>query len=112
MVERSEKRILRMRKLLRSWTISRATGAGIVAGAIALLLWPLHSFFQGPLDLPFAAALAATSFCGLSILAITALDLKFRRGRGWLLRPVRTFDIVVGLAMATPGLLLVPSLIS
>ena len=77
-----------MRNLLESWTVKRATGAGIVAGAIALVLWPLHALFAEPLHLPFAGALAATSFCGISILLITVLDLKFRRGRGFKLRGV------------------------
>ena len=100
-----------MGRFFKSWTISRATGAGIVAGLVALVLWPIYSVFQEPMHLPFAAALAATAFCGLSILVITALDLKFRRGRGFKLRALRTFDIIVGLAMAIPGLLLVPDLL-
>jgi drug/metabolite transporter (DMT)-like permease len=100
-----------MGKFFKSWTISRATGAGIVAGLVALVLWPIYTLFQEPMHLPFAAALAATAFCGASILVITALDLKFRRGRGFRLRAVRTFDVIVGIAMALPGLLLVPDLL-
>lgn len=100
-----------MRNLLGSWTIKRATSGGIICALVALVCWPLYALFQEPLHLAFAAALAATAFCGLSILLITALDLKFRRGRGWRLRAVRTFDVVVGIALALPGLLLVPSLL-
>jgi hypothetical protein len=100
-----------MRNLLESWTIGRATAAGVVSGAVAVVLWPIYALFEEPLHLPFAAALAATAFCGLSILLITVLDLKFRRGRGFRLRAVRTFDVVVGVAMALPGLLLVPGLV-
>jgi len=97
--------------LLGAWTIARATGVGIAAGLVSLVLWPLFAAFQEPLRLPYAAALAVTAFCGLSILAITVWDLRNHR-RGGRLRTVRTLDVILGLAMSLPGLLLVPDLLS
>ena len=53
--------------------------------------------------IPFLFALAASAFCGLSILVITVIDIRNNR-RGKALRPVRAFDIVFGLMLAGPGL--------
>ena len=52
---------------------------------------------------PFSATLAVAAFCGLSILLITILDMLFRK-RGESLRPVRAFDIAIGIALAVPSL--------
>lgn len=94
-----------MGSFLKSWTIGGATRAGLAAGLLALILWPIYAAFQKPVRLPFAAALAITAFCGLSILTITAADLLFHRTRGDRLRAVRTFDIALALLMAIPSLL-------
>ena len=85
------------------WTIGRATGVGAPAGLIALILWPLYARFQEPLLWPFALALALACLCGLSILLITAVDM-LRRKRSESLRPVRAFDIALGITLAAPTL--------
>lgn len=54
--------------------------------------------------LPFVIALALTSFCGLSILALTALDFRNNR-RGRRVRPIRAFDVIFGLMLAIPSTL-------
>jgi hypothetical protein len=51
----------------------------------------------------FAAALAIAAFCGLSILSITILDMLVHK-RAESLRPVRAFDIAIGVALAVPSL--------
>lgn len=89
---------------LKAWTIGRATGLGVAAGLIALVLWPLYASWQEPLLVPFIAALAIAAFCGLSILVITAFDM-LRRQRGEALRPVRTFDLMLGTALAVPSMI-------
>jgi len=88
--------------VLRFWTIQRASGVGTLAGIAALFLWP--AFAACNMLFPvFAAALAVTAFCGLSILAISAVDLATRR-RGASLRPVRSFDVAWGLLLAGPSI--------
>ena len=99
-------------KLLRSWTITQATHVGLIAGLLALILWPAYAIFQNPLRLPFAASLAAIAFCGLSILAITIADLLFHRARGRRLRPIRVFDIVLGVSMILLGLITLPAILT
>ena len=94
--------------MLKRWTIQRAEGIGVPAGLAALLLWPAYAAWESVLPL-FAAALAISAFCGLSILVITAFDLAVRR-RGRSLRPVRGFDIALGLLLAAPSLLLLTEL--
>jgi hypothetical protein len=90
--------------MLKAWTIRRATALGIPAGLAALVLWPIHSSFEPRAFWPFVAALAVASFCGLSILLITGVDMVLHR-RGQSLRPVRAFDIVLGSALAVPSLI-------
>lgn len=89
-------------KMLRWWTIGRATGTGIVAGLAAILLWPLFAAWPEALIWPFAAALAVTAFCGLSILLITLRDI-YRRRRGTIMQRIRIFDVVLGLLLAVPS---------
>ena len=78
--------------MLAWWTIGRATGVGLTAGLVCLVLWP------------FAAALALAGLSGASILLITAGDMLLRK-RGESLRPVRAFDIAVGTALAVPSVI-------
>jgi drug/metabolite transporter (DMT)-like permease len=75
--------------------VKRATGIGVTAGLLALLLWPLYAAYQEAVLWPFAAALAVTAVCGASILLITGLDMLFVK-RGSSLRPVRAFDVAIG----------------
>lgn len=88
---------------LKAWTIGRATGLGVAAGLAALILWPVYASWPEA-HVPFVAALMIAAFCGLSILAISLVDIV-RRKRGQSLRPVRTFDVALGLLLAVPSLL-------
>lgn len=85
--------------MLKSWTINRAAGTGIVAGLIALILWPVFAAWQEPVRPFYLAALGITAFCGLSILAISIVDLLIHT-RGKRMVSVRTFDIVLALLLA------------
>lgn len=93
-----------MTTMLKSWTIGRATGTGIVAGLAALMLWPAYAAWQEPVRLAYLGALAVAGLCGVSILAITVGDLILHRRRGARLVPIRTFDVVIGLLLAVPSL--------
>ncbi len=90
--------------LIRSWTIQRAEAVGIVAGLAALMLWSAFAHWPRMLEYPFAAALAITAFCGLSILWITARDMSSGPKRGKMLRAIRVLDIAIGIALAIPSL--------
>lgn len=59
---------------------------------------------------PFAATLALAAFCGVSILSITILDMLVHK-RGASLRPVRAFDIAIGIALAAPSLIQLSALV-
>jgi hypothetical protein len=80
------------------WTLGRASGVGASAGLLALVLWPFSSDGDGALLWPFAAAAALAGLCGASILLITALDILTHR-RGHRMRPVRGFDLVLGVVL-------------
>jgi len=90
-------------RVFRAWTIGRAAGAGAVAGLSALLLWPIYAVGIDVLPL-FLIALTTSAFCGLSLLVITLIDLAVHRRRGSRLRPIRAFDLILGLALAVPSL--------
>ncbi|WP_324750450.1 hypothetical protein SH591_02935 [Sphingomonas sp. LY54] len=92
------------------WTLRRATGIGVAAGLAALVLWPVYAAWQEAVRLPYVAALALSAFCGLSILAFTAIDLVQHRKRGRRLRPIRVFDLVLALLLAVPPLLVLEAL--
>jgi hypothetical protein len=90
--------------MLRWWTIGRASGVGATAALAALLLWPFYRGRPELLEWPFALAAAVAGVCGASILAITAFDMLFHR-RGARIRPVRGFDLVLGLGLLLLALL-------
>ncbi len=90
--------------MLRWWNIRQATGIGVTAGLAALVLWPLYASWQEALLWPFAAALAVTAFCGLSILILTLKDI-YTRTRGTLMQRIRIFDAVLGLLLTVPSLM-------
>ncbi len=90
--------------MLKNWTIRRATGLGMIAGLAAMVLWPAYAAYPERILVPFLAALLIAAFCGMSILMITCADMILHR-RGESLRPVRAFDIIIGLALAVPSLL-------
>lgn len=87
---------------LSTWTAQRATAPGIIAGLAAGLLWPAFAAYPHIFLWPFAATLAVAGFCGLSILVLSVIDVRNRR-RGKRVRPIRAFDVVVGLALALPS---------
>ena len=88
---------------LRGWTISRATGIGVLTGIAAILIAGLFSLRRDGLLYPYAGLLAATALCGASILWITAFDMR-TRGTSGRMRPIRGFDLAVGLALLAPSL--------
>ena len=88
---------------LRVWTLSRASGTGIVAGLAAILLAGLFDTGRGALLDVYAALLVLTALCGASILWITALDMR-ARGTSGRMRPIRGFDAALGLALLLPSL--------
>jgi len=92
-------------------SISRATGLGFVAGAAALLLWAAYVFWPEIFVLPYVAALCVTGGCGLYVLVATLLDSVRNPRRGTRIRPIRGFDIAMGLLLAgLAGLGLMPFL--
>jgi hypothetical protein len=84
------------------WTIQRATVIGIAAGLAALLLSGLEATWEQPLLGVYAGLLAFTALCGASVLWITLMDIR-NRGRGGRMRPIRTFDLLAGLALLLPS---------
>jgi drug/metabolite transporter (DMT)-like permease len=97
--------------MLSWWTIGKATGFGTAAGLAALLLWPVYTIWQDRVLAPFVVSLAIAAFCGLSILLITAGDMLTHQ-RGESLRPVRAFDIVLGVVLSVPTLIQLNALLS
>ncbi len=96
--------------MLSAWTIPRATGIGVTAGLAALLLWPVYAAYQERALWAFIAALGVAALCGLSILLITAGDMVLHR-RGRSMRPVRAFDVLLGLLLAVPSLIQLEALL-
>ncbi len=97
--------------MLRWWTIGRATGVGVSAGLAALVLWPIYAALQERVLWAFLAALAVAAICGLSILLISVLDAVLKpRARS--LRPIRAFDVAVGLLLAVPSLIQLHALLA
>lgn len=88
---------------LRGWTIQRATGIGVVCGVAAILIAGLFATRRDGLLYPYAALLAVTALCGASILWITVFDMR-ARGTSGRMRPIRGFDVAVGLALLVPSL--------
>ncbi len=89
--------------LLGAWTIQRASGTGIVAGIAALLVVSLLDTAADRLLYPYALLLVLTAWCGASIFWITIFDMR-RRGTSGRMRPIRTIDIAVALALLLPAL--------
>jgi hypothetical protein len=83
--------------------MARAIRFGLIAAAIALLLWPAFAVVQAAaLRLPFMAALAVSAVCGVAILVMSVIDLiTVRRSRSVL--PARMFDLALGLVLAVPS---------
>lgn len=90
--------------MLKAWTIQRAEAVGIGAGLLSAFLWAAFASWPQALEIPFAAALALTAFCGLSVLWITARDMSSGPTRGKMLRAIRVVDIAIGIALTVPPL--------
>jgi hypothetical protein len=86
------------------WTLARAVRLGLIAGLIALLLWPVHVISPDRVRVAFIAALAVTAACGVSILFMSIADLlTVTRDRRIL--PARLFDVALGLGLTIPPVL-------
>jgi hypothetical protein len=83
--------------------MQRATGIGAVAGLAALLVAVVIQAWPEGLLYPYAGLLALTAFCGISILWITASDMR-TRGTSGRMRPIRGFDLALGLVLLLPAL--------
>lgn len=90
--------------MLKRWTTQRAAAVGVASGLAAILLAASIGAWPEGLLIPYALLLALTALCGASILWITANDVR-RRGRGGRMRPIRAFDIAIGLVLLVPSLL-------
>jgi drug/metabolite transporter (DMT)-like permease len=97
--------------MLRWWTIGRATGVGVTAGLAAVILWPIYAAYQERVLWAFVAALAVAAVCGVSILLITLVD-AILKPRARSLRPIRAFDVALGLLLAGPSLMQINALLS
>ena len=86
------------------WTFARAIRVGLVAGLIALLLWPIHVVAPDRVRPVFIAALAATAAGGVSILCMSVADLLMV-SRDRRILPARLFDLALGLALTAPPVL-------
>jgi hypothetical protein len=76
----------------RSWT---AAGVAVTAEVPAVALWP----FVGAYALPFWPFVLLSLVAGLGgawVVLVTMFDLTFHPPRGERLRPLRTFDLVLG----------------
>jgi hypothetical protein len=91
--------------MLRWWTIGRATGVGVIAACSTLILWPLYGAYREYLIWPLLLAVGVAGFSGVSILAITTVDLLFHRRRSERLRPLRVFDLIVAFLLIALTLL-------
>jgi hypothetical protein len=100
------------RPVRKGWTVQRATGLGLVAGAAAIVARIAYPTWPGALYWPLLALCGVAAFCGLSLLWITAVD-RYRRGRrrGSRIAPLRAFDIAVGLLLAAPSLWMIEILL-
>ena len=69
------------------------------------MLWPFYPFDLAWQDGLFLAAAIVAGLCGLTVLLLTAFDILFHPRRGARIRPVRAFDIVLGLGLVALSLL-------
>jgi len=86
------------------WTINRISGVGCAAALPALLLWLLYPEWPDLVGWPFILLLAIAAGSGMATLTLTVRDIYNRSGRGSRLRPIRTFDLILGLTLAVPSL--------
>ena len=87
---------------VKRWTIQRASNFGILFGIAAVLVAGLLGT-RAPILYPYAVLLVVTALCGASILWITAFDMR-ARGTSGRMRPIRGFDVALGLLLLVPSL--------
>jgi hypothetical protein len=85
-------------------SVPRITAAGAVAALAALLMWVLYGRWPETFVLPYVLALLVTAACGLFILFATITDAVNNPRRGVRIRPIRGFDVAVGVLLAGPSL--------
>ena len=86
--------------VLSGWTVSQATIVGIGLGLAALLL---STFAESRAMLwAYAGLLILTIACGVSILLILLRDAHARQ-RGDRVRPIRIFDLCMGVLLVAPA---------
>ena len=85
---------------MRALTVPKAITAGLSCGAASILLWFALLIWPRWFVLPYVAALSATAAAGLYILFATWVDSQRRPRRGARIKPIRGFDIAVGLLLA------------
>lgn len=90
--------------MTRFGSVPRVTALGAGAALIALLLWIAFSRWPETFVIPYVAALTATAACGLFILFATIIDSVNNPRRGVRIRPIRGFDVAVGIMLTAPSL--------
>ena len=85
--------------MARYWTLKRASGIGVVAGLLALVLWPFLGLYGWILMRLFFLVAALAGLCGFSVLAMTIHDIATNPRRGTRIRPLRGFDIAIGVTL-------------
>jgi hypothetical protein len=85
-------------------SVPRVIAIGAGAALAALLMWIAFSRWPETFVIPYVLALLATAACGLFILLATIADSVNNPRRGVRIRPIRGFDVVVGLMLAGPSL--------
>lgn len=80
---------------MRGSVIGRFLAAGVAAGLLALLFWPVAARWDWA-GLPYLLLLAVAALSGLAVLLLTGIDLVLKPRRGEAVRPLRVFDLVSG----------------
>ena len=101
--ERRERRRVSVRAAFLAGDIAEALLAGMGFGIAAILLDSLLGTGSDALLYLYALLLALTAASGASILWITAKDMR-SRGTSGMIRPIRGFDLLVGLAISIPSI--------
>lgn len=84
--------------------LSKAVSTGIWIGLATLAIWALYLGWPESFVLPYVAALLVTAMAGLYILLATAYDSYRNPRRGARIKPIRGFDIAVGILLAGPAI--------
>lgn len=85
-------------------TVPRATALGAGAGLAAIAMWLAMALAPRGFVVPYVAALLVTALCGAYILIATLYDTMRNPRRGVRIRPIRFFDVAVGLLLLLPSL--------